>query len=329
MRASFPVLLTLICFACRSNEVGLTEASSSTANTPLSQRIAIAVTSVLLNPRDSTQTAIGAFSYAGGVELRGINTTRLHGLSDLRVAADNRLLAIGDEGELLEAQIILDAAGHLIGVTDGRLTRLLDLRGHPLENKSEADAEGLTVFPNGDRLVSFERHHRIWLYSPGGGPARREVPKPDGPFPSDQGMEALTNYPSSSSEAYLVGSEGGRLWLCQLSGACGDAPVRALPGDGFALSGAASFGDNAVALLYRAYDPNRGSRISLRLVDHPDMANSSLIDELKMMAPLTVDNFEGVSVVARPDGVYRFYLISDDNFNRTQHTYLFAFDWKQ
>jgi hypothetical protein len=54
-----------------------------------------------------------------------------------------------------------------------------------------------------------------------------------------------------------------------------------------------------------------------------------LIDELKMMAPLTVDNFEGVSVVARPDGVYRFYLISDDNFNRTQHTYLFAFDWKQ
>jgi hypothetical protein len=46
------------------------------------------------------------------------------------------------------------------------------------------------------------------------------------------------------------------------------------------------------------------------------------------MALLTRDNFEGVTVVARPAGVYRFYLISDDNFSPTQHTYLLAFDWK-
>ena len=54
-----------------------------------------------------------------------------------------------------------------------------------------------------------------------------------------------------------------------------------------------------------------------------------MIDDLTMMAPLTRDNFEGVAVVARPGGVYRFYFISDDNFSQTQHTYLIAFDWKQ
>jgi hypothetical protein len=286
-------------------------------------------TPVPLNPIDPMQTAIGAFGYAGGIELRGVDTTRLHGLSDLRVGPDGRLVAITDEGDLLEAQIVLDAAGHVVGLTNTRLTRLLDLSGRPLERKkSRADAEGLAVFPTGDRLVSFERDHRIWLYSADGGPARREVPKPDGPFPSNQGMEALTNYPSSSSEAYLVGSEGGRLWLCQLSSACRDAPARALPGDGFGLVGAASYGDTAVALLYRAYDSSRGGRISMRLVDHPMIAGSPLVDELTITAPLTRDNFEGVSVVARPAGFYRFYLISDDNFMQTQHTYLIAFDWK-
>jgi hypothetical protein len=261
--------------------------------------------------------------------LTGVDTTRLHGLSDLRIAADHHLLAVGDEGDLLEAQIVLDSAGHLLGLSDAKLTRLLDLNGHPLEGKSRADAEGLAVFPNGDRIVSFERNDRIWLYSADGGPARREVPKPDSPFPTNQGMEALTTYPSAGSDTYLVGSEGGRLWLCHLSSACREAPARPLPGEGFGLSSAASYGDSAVALLYRAYDSTRGSRISLRLIDHPMIAGSPLIDELKVAALLTRDNFEGVAVIARPGGVYRFYVISDDNFSQTQHTYLIAFDWKQ
>jgi hypothetical protein len=53
-----------------------------------------------------------------------------------------------------------------------------------------------------------------------------------------------------------------------------------------------------------------------------------MIDELQIMAPMTRDNFESVAVVARDGGVVRFYLLSDDNFARTQHTYLMAFDWK-
>jgi hypothetical protein len=131
MRTSFAVLLTLMCFACTSNEAGLTETSSPVADTSLGRRVEIMSTPVPLNPRDPMQTAIGAFGYAGGIELRGVDTTRLHGLSDLRVGLDGRLMAITDEGDLLEAQIVLDAAGHVVGLTNTRLTRLLDLSGRP------------------------------------------------------------------------------------------------------------------------------------------------------------------------------------------------------
>src|SRR5262249_11821776 len=171
MQTSFPVLLTLICLACTSKDGRPTE-MTSTANAESGRHVEVRATPVPLNPEDPTQTTIGAFGYAGGVELIGVDTTRLHGLSDLRIAADGRLLAIGDEGDVLEAQIVLNPAGHLVGVSDARLTRLLDLSGHPLQDKTHSDAEGLAIFPNGDRIVSFERDDRIWLYSADGGSAR-------------------------------------------------------------------------------------------------------------------------------------------------------------
>ena len=43
-------------------------------------------------------------------------------------------------------------------------------------------------------------------------------------------------------------------------------------------------------------------------------------------APATVDNFEGIAAVRRPDGGVRLYILSDDNFNPGQRTLLLAFD---
>ena len=52
------------------------------------------------------------------------------------------------------------------------------------------------------------------------------------------------------------------------------------------------------------------------------------LDELKLAAPLAVDNLEGVAALPQPDGSIRFYLISDDNFSRLQRPLLLAFDWR-
>jgi hypothetical protein len=327
MTSRLAVLFALTCVACTPSDIRQTDTGSPVATSATDRTAAIRAVPVPLSPNEPTRTAIGAFTYAGGVELTGIRTTRLHGLSDLRVEPDGRFVAISDEADVVEGRIVLDGNGRPQGITDARFSRLTDQGGKPLQDKGEADAEGLAIFANGDRIVSFERDHRIWLYPAGGGNPRA-VPKPDVPLPLNEGIEALTTYPSAGAGAYLVGSEDGRLWLCQLAGGCQEGPARALPADGFGLAGAASFGDDAVALLYRVYDPARGVRISLRLVDHPMAATGRMIDELQIMAPMTRDNFESVAVVARDGGVVRFYLLSDDNFARTQHTYLMAFDWK-
>jgi len=186
------------------------------------------------------------------------------------------------------------------------------------------------VLPNGDRLVSFEGDHRIWRYAAGNGPPR-PAPKPDAAFPENAGMEALTAYPIAGPDAYLVGSEGGKVWLCEGSDACRETALGARVTTGFGLTAIAAYGsEGALALLSRAYDPTRGNRISVILVQKAalEIASGYVLDELTLAAPLTRDNFEGLAIVPRPDGTLRLYLLSDDNFSAAQHTYLLAFDWK-
>ena len=294
-----------------------------------SRRIELKVRAVSVDPRDPNRTRLGRFEYAGGLQLETLNTDRLHGLSDLRVGSDRHLVAIGDQGVLLEATLDLDTKGHLRGLSEVQLSPLLDTNGRPVVNKQRADAEGLAVLADGNRLISFERDHRIWLYSATGGRPWREVPKPDARLPSNQGFEALTAYRAAGDDAYLVGAESGRLWICHLASRCRSLPSRALPGPGFGLSGMASYGATGVALLYRAYDLARGARAVLRLIDRPLNAGGAPVDELVLDRPLISDNFEGVAIVGDSDQMFRLYLLSDDNASAQQHTYLLAFDWRR
>lgn len=326
--ATAAVALAIVTVLAYSNR---TQSGSDLAESATgASRVEVKVRAVPLDAIDPTRTRVGRFHYAGGLELEGLNTNRLHGLSDLGVRSDGRLLAVSDLGSLLEARLDLDASQRLHGVSDVRLSPLSDTNGRAMLDKRRADAEGLAVFPNDDRLVSFERDHRIWLYSPKGGAPLREAPKPDVRLPSNEGLEALAVYPASGQDAYVVGAENdGRLWLCRLAGRCESMPRRALPGPGFGLAGLASYGPTGLAILYRAYDPRRGVRVVLRLIDRPLMAGSGTADELILERPLTIDNFEGVAIVGDSDRMFRVYLLSDDNASKQQHTYLLAFDWRR
>ena len=77
------------------------------------------------------------------------------------------------------------------------------------------------------------------------------------------------------------------------------------------------------AYLLRAFDAARGNRISLRI-----LRSTTLVARMDMAPPMTIDNFEGLAAVPRPDGGSRFYLISDDNRAASQRTLLLAFDWR-
>jgi len=284
--------------------------------------IAVTAVAVPLNSTDPSVTAIGDFVYAGGLVLTASGTTRFHELSDMVLTGKDRITAVGDGGVLLEARLVLDGTGRLVGMTDARLTPLLDQSGTPLSGQARSDAEGLAVLPSGDRLVSFERQSRIWLYPKAGGPPRA-VPSPRDRFPSNAGMEALTTAPDVGDDAYIVGAEeSGKTWICRLSTGCVPGPTIDKPKE-FGLVAIARLPNGLTAYLLRAYDPVRKTRIMLKI-----FKGSTVIDEMDMAPPLTVDNFEGLAYRPQEDGRIRFYLVSDDNAAADQRTLLLAFDWR-
>jgi hypothetical protein len=302
------------------------EAAAPLPSHPVAAGSGISVTArpVPLDPGDPGKTRIGNFAYAGGLELTSADTSRLHGLSDLKVYGDGRLLAMGDEGDLLEARLVLDAAGRPAGLAEAQLTSPLGEDDQPLSARGKAwsDAEGLAVLPNGDRLISLEEHDRILLYRHGAG-TPTIAPSPGVTFPFNLGMEGLAEDPAVAPDAYMVGAEAsGDTWICRLSAGCTKDRTVA-KGAEFGLAGLQPLSGGRVAYLLRAFDPIRGVRIILRIAG-PD---GETLDELKLDRSVTIDNFEGVAALPGPSGAIRFYLISDDNFSSAQRTLFLAFDW--
>lgn len=277
---------------------------------------------VATRPVELGAARIGDFEFAGGVVLTSADTSRLHGLSDLKLIGGEQLLAVSDEGDVFTARLRLDPAGSLVGVSDARIDGLAGPDGGPLQGKVEADAEGVAMLANGDRLVSFEGHHRILRYpAKGGRPV--EAPMPQASLPANDGMEALAAAPASGRDAYLVGAEAtGQTWICRQT--CAAAFSVALPAD-FGLTAATPVPGGGWAVLIRAWDALRGNRIALIVLD----AGGREVTRAELARPLVVDNFEGLAAQPGPGGAIRFYLISDDNFSNKQQTLLLAFDWRR
>jgi hypothetical protein len=294
--------------------------------------IGLVTTPVPLSSANPPLTAIGRFVYAGGVAVSSADTTRQHGLSDLRIDGDGALTAVSDDGDLFEARLKLDEAGRLVGLSDGKLQPLKGLDGQPLQGKEQGDAEGLAVLANGDRLVSFERDHRIWLYprlADGAFGAPRAVNKPATTFPQNEGMEALTAYPVAGPDAYLVGGEEGEVWLCKVSAPCVGLAPQSPPDFTWGLTGFAAFEGQAIASLYRSFDPVRGWRGQVRFVVDPraPAARQALAATLTLDGAVSRDNFEGIALAKTPAGSTRVYLLTDDNDATFERTLLMAFDW--
>jgi hypothetical protein len=313
---------TAFALACGAIAEPLTPPQASNGSPPVSVGgISIDATSVPLNPQDPAATTLGEFRYAGGLVLTSAQTARLHELSDIVMTGQDRFAAVGDEGIYLEARLVLDTAGQLVGVTDASISPLVDQNGKPLV-APDADAEGLTLLPTGDRLVSFETRHRIWLYPRDGG-RPQAVPSPAIPLESNAGMEALTVQPEVGDDAYLVGiEESGETWSCRVRSACVKGLTVDKPPE-FGLVALHHLPDGMTAYLLRAYDPVRMNRITLKI-----LRGTTLVARMDLAPPMMVDNFEGMTSVLRADGSRRFYLISDDNNRATQRTLLFAFDWQ-
>lgn len=293
--------------------------------------IAVEAQAVPLDPADPARTAIGRFTYAGGVWLTSSQTSRLHGLSDLKITPDGRLLAIGDQSDLFEARVKLDATGRLTGVTDGRISALKDEAGTGdmyARGPREFDTEGIAELAGGVRVVAFEQDDRVLAYPAAGG-APRPAPMPAVKMTFNKGMEAMVAAPEVAPDAYRVGLEdSGLLFLCRLSTTC--QPDGRVDLEGSELSAMERLPGGGRAYLFRTYSPMTGNVIRLRITD----AAGRTLDAMTLARPLTVDNMEGLAAVPLKNAGIRFYMISDDNFGTyaglptDQRTLLLAFDWR-
>ncbi len=289
--------------------------------------VALRSAPVLLDPSDPSRTTAGDFTYAGGIAVTSDQTSRLHGLSDLVVEPDGDVMSVSDDGaDLFTGRLMLDPAGRLVGLTDGALRPLQGLDSQPLQGKAWGDAEGVTRLGDGGILVSFEREHRVWRYAPSTGRPPKAVAMPGVAMAENDGMEGLAAAPTVAADAYWVGVEPGSIWFCRLSVSCEAKAGLPKPPPGYRLSSLTTGPKGELVILHHSYIPAIGSRIIVSIVRDP-LGAGRVVDTLTLAPPMTVDNFEGVAVVARADGGWRLYLLSDDNFSASQRTLLLAFDW--
>lgn len=282
---------------------------------------------VLLDPSDPGRTFAGDFTYAGGIAVTSDQTSRLHGLSDLVVEADGDVLSVSDDGaDLFTGRLVLDRDGRLVGLTDGALRPLAGLDGRPLQGKAWTDAEGITRLGNGEILVSFEREHRVWRYAPSTNRPPEPVAMPSVPMAANDGIEGLAAAPTVIADGYWVGVQPGGIWFCRLNLSCEEKTGLPTPPAGYRLSSLTTGPGGELVVLHHSYIPAIGSRIIVTVVRDP-LGARRVVGELALVPPLTTDNFEGVAVVRKPNGDWRIYLLSDDNFSPSQRTLLLAFDW--
>jgi hypothetical protein len=303
----------------------------SSATGPIDQWHAVGVTVV---PVDAGVESVGRLAYRGGLHLQSADRTFV-GLSAIEVLDNNRIVAVGDEADWVEARLVLDERGWLTGFTEVRSAWMRDERGRPFADKSQGDSEGLAQLPDGRFAVSFERTNLIRIYDLNrDGPFGAAVMGPrladtEG-LPPNASLESLI----AMDNALITGVEGGErpttpLWLLPLDASTPAAPRFAYPlSDGFSLTGMDRLPDGGFVALERFYAPVIGPRARITRFAAPSGESGTVEPELLALleGPFPIDNFEGISAVRMPDGATRIYIVSDNNNSSRQRTLLLAFD---
>src|SRR5262245_3205949 len=155
----------------------------------------------------------GDLEFRGGLVLTS-PSSHFGGWSDLVVEADgSRLFAVSDVGSWLAADIKYDGT-RPAGLTNARIGPMLTVKGRPLEDKREQDAESLALvdgnLTRGTVLIGFERLHRLGRFEI----RDRELQAPSGymKMPADarrmsanQGLEGVTVLRAGPLKGSIVG----------------------------------------------------------------------------------------------------------------------------
>ncbi|HJS32214.1 MAG TPA: esterase-like activity of phytase family protein [Alphaproteobacteria bacterium] len=294
--------------------------------------VAVTAETVPLDPGDPRRTRAGRLDFLGGVVLSSADG-RFGGWSDLWIdPTGERLVAISDRGNFLDARLRSDASGAPLVVDQARIGPMIDTRGRRLSGR-QTDAEALARTPDGGFIVAFERHHRLAYYPaaepPFSLPARLLASPPE-----------LTRAPANGGIEALAALDGGI--LLALSEDLVDAGGRVgwvgqpgqwrrfvyVAGQGFKPTGAGLLPGGDMIVVERHFTVLSG--LATRLTRLPRAAirpDARIVgDELaRIGSPRSQDNFEGVAARRTAAGTTLIYLLSDDNFSMLLRTVLFVF----
>lgn len=199
-------------------------------------------------------------------------------------------------------------------------------------DKKDLDAESLIKFDDG-YLVSFEHNHRLeFVAEIGEGGAASPLAAIDfSGISMNSGMEAIARLNGGQLLAFSERGRNGsgqlKAWLVSPASA---QDLWFKPPANFAPTDAATLPNGDVLVLLRYFSAIDGVAIKVHRIKADDIAAGSVLtgEEILHLTPeFTVDNMEGLDVVALDDNTVRLVMISDDNFNSIQRTLLMMFDY--
>lgn len=286
----------------------------------------------------SDETRFGELEFIGGLELIS-SSNALGAMSAIRLSDDrSKFLGVMDTGHWYAGHIIRDAAGKPVGIDDFSIAPILDKAGNSSDEKWQFDAEGLAI--SGDQaLVSFERRHRIDIYSADNPAASR----PMGGVPlliplvemrGNRGIETIAVSPADSplAGAMVAVSErslnaAGNQFAAILDGAAPGvffvkrhAPFDITDGD-FLPNG-------DLVLLERRFSIAQGIGMRIRRIKGDSIKPGATVDGEQLLEAdfgYQIDNMESLDVTTDAAGQIFLTLVSDDNHSILQRNLMLEF----
>lgn len=248
----------------------------------------------------------GPFKLAGAWQLEA-GDRRFGGLSALAID-EGRFLSISDRGAVVQ----FDRPGGLA------VLEIADLRDGPgsFGKKWARDAESLARDPAGRGWwVGYEQNHSLWLYDPGFRRAQQSIELTGADWRDNRGAEGLVVQDGellvlgeNGADAFHVGPSAIELLSLHAITEIADA-ARAPDGSAWVLTRTKGLGgiQQSIAPLLKTHD-------GLSLGSGSPVPKGPF------------DNFEGMAIEAKPDGGWRFWLITDDGHRIMARTLLIALD---
>lgn len=294
------------------------------ATSPQPARIGLTWQPVPLDAAQPDRRSVGSLRYIAGWTLFS-RDPRFGGISAMRVEG-RRVSAISDTGAVIRFDLGASQA------------EFLELPAGPgaVAGKKNGDSESLVVA--GDRAwIGFERANGIWSYSwPDLAPRGSAKPAAMRRWPVNGGAEAMLRLadgrflvfseeqkrPDGSTEVLLFGGDP----------IGGGAPLHLgyRAPKGYVVTDATQLPDGRLLILNRRYVALEGVSAKLVIAEAPLSRQGAVIAGREIAdfhAPLTVDNYEALSVT-REQGRTIVWIASDDNFSAVQRTLLLELELK-